>query len=100
MVRIEKYHPYKKNGYIYTYGEEISCCPDCGRKMYVHGTCRRKVRAFEDPDGTTLILRVLICRSCRKTHRELPDFISAYKRYSTVSPGLLWEKMLYWGQSN
>lgn len=53
MVRIEKYHPYKKNGFIYTYGEEISCCPDCGRKMYVHGTCRRKVRTFEDPDGTT-----------------------------------------------
>ena len=50
MVRIEKYHPYKKNGFIYTYGEEISCCPDCGRKMYVHGTCRRKVRTFEDPD--------------------------------------------------
>ena len=32
MVRIEKYHPYKKNGYIYTYGREISCCPDCEKK--------------------------------------------------------------------
>ena len=38
------------------------------------------------PQGErTFILRVLACADCERTHRELPDFIIGYKRYSCDS---------------
>lgn len=38
------------------------------------------------PQGEKVfVLRVLACRICERTHRELPDFIIAYKRYSCDS---------------
>ena len=44
----------------------------------MHGTCFRKLRT---DDGTKLYrLRVMECRECGKTHRELPENIVPYKR--------------------
>jgi len=57
-------------------------CPYCNGKLYVRGTCRRKVRDAED-QCTVLRLRVLACRNCGKTHRELPEGVIPYKRYGS-----------------
>lgn len=73
---------YEKNGMIYAYGKSFPACPDCGEKMKVHGTCRRNVRTATYPEGKLHALRVLICNSCKKTHRDLPNFIVPYKGYS------------------
>ena len=67
------------------YAEFVSC-PCCSGDLFVRGTCRRKVRRFtEHSDGQfpeIWYLRVMQCRQCRKTHRELPDWIIPYKRCS------------------
>lgn len=59
-------------------------CPYCRGKLYVHGTCRRKVRDAEE-NCTVLRLRVLACRDCGKTHRELPEGVVPYKRYGSAA---------------
>lgn len=69
-----------KNGIARVRSESTVYCPDCGRKLFFHGTCKRKVRAQEKT--RCYVLRVLFCKNCKKTHRELPDFIVGYKRYS------------------
>lgn len=69
-----------KNGIARVHSESAVYCPDCGRKLFFHGTCKRKVRAQEKT--RCYVLRVLFCKNCKKTHRELPDFIVGYKRYS------------------
>lgn len=69
-----------KNGIACVHSESAVYCPDCGRKLFFHGTCKRKVRAQEKT--RCYVLRVLFCKNCKKTHRELPDFIVGYKRYS------------------
>ena len=46
--------------------------------MHVHGTCTRKLRRREDID--VYRLRVMECKTCGKTHRELPEGIAPYQR--------------------
>ena len=83
MVCIREYRIVRKKECSCVCSEEMPCCPDCGKKLHVHGTCRRKVIM---PQGErTFILRVLACADCERTHRELPDFIIGYKRYSCDS---------------
>ena len=81
MVQQECF-PYEVGNVVYAYGKNMPCCPDCGQKMKVHGTCKRNVRTAQDPDGKQYKLRVLICKPCGKTHRELPDFVVPHKGYS------------------
>lgn len=81
MVQQECF-PYDRGNVVCAYGKNMPCCPDCGQKMKVHGTCKRNVRTAQDPDGKQYRLRVLICRPCGKTHRELPDFVVPHKGYS------------------
>lgn len=69
-----------KNGIDRVRSESAVYCPDCGMKLLFHGTCKRKVR--EQEKTRCYVLRVLFCKSCKRTHRELPDFIVGYKRYS------------------
>ena len=69
-----------KNGIARVRSESAVYCPDCGMKLLFHGTCKRKVR--EQEKTRCYMLRVLFCKSCKRTHRELPDFIVGYKRYS------------------
>lgn len=62
---------------VFTGYEEVPC-PVCGGKLKVHGTCRRK---FFRREGVQLYqLRVMECKECGRTHRELPDFGVPYKR--------------------
>ena len=62
---------------IFTGYDEIPC-PVCSGKLKVHGTCRRK---FIRRGGAQVYrLRVMECRECGRTHRELPDFAVPYKR--------------------
>ena len=65
---------------------EFVPCPCCSGDLFVRGTCQRKVRRItEHSDGEfpeIWCLRVMQCRQCRKTHRELPDWIIPYKRCS------------------
>ena len=54
-------------------------CPLCGLRLFSHGTCKRRVTT---EDGLEIHrLRVLKCRNCKRTHRELPDTIIPYKHY-------------------
>ena len=80
MVYIREYSLEKACDVSYVRPRSIACCPDCGERMRVHGTCRRK--AIISQKIKIFILRVLACKKCRKTHRELPDFLIGYKRYS------------------
>lgn len=82
MVSQQEYSPYKKDGRIYVYGRNMPCCPDCGRRMKVHGTYERKLRTSRYPDGIQHVMRVLDCEPCRISHREVPDFIVPRKSYS------------------
>lgn len=78
MISIADYTSLSKGNLIIITGPGESFCPVCGGKLNVRGTCIRKVRG----NGTTkeLRLRVMKCRSCRKTHREIPTDIIPYKR--------------------
>ena len=80
MVYIREYNLEEACDVSYVRPRRIACCPDCGERMRVHGTCRRK--AIVSQKIKIFVLRVLACKKCRKTHRELPDFIIGYKRYS------------------
>ncbi len=58
-------------------GREPALCPECNKLMQSHGRCRRHVHL---PDGRTqLSLRVFFCDTCRRYHRELPDFLIPHK---------------------
>ena len=65
------------NGIWKITGREPALCPECNRLMQSHGRCRRHVHL---PDGRTqLSLRVFFCDTCRRYHRELPDFLIPHK---------------------
>lgn len=68
---------FKNNLTIFT-GSGNTVCPDCGRKLIVHGTCRRKIKTHTAEK--VFRLRVMECVHCRKTHRELPSGFIPYKR--------------------
>lgn len=78
MISITEYTSLCKGNFIIITGPSESFCPICGGELNVRGTCIRKVRK----EGTTqsLRLRVMKCRNCQKTHREIPDDIIPYKR--------------------
>ena len=54
--------------------------PCCNGVLFVHGTCRRRIKATGG--DAVLRLRVMECADCGTTHRELPDGIVPRKRYS------------------
>ena len=82
MVPQQNYSQVFRNGKICAYGIEMPCCPECGRRMNVHGTYERKLRTRKYPEGIRYVLRVLDCKSCCRSHREIPDFIVPRKSYS------------------
>lgn len=65
------------------FSQESSVCPICGGPLKVHGTCIRKVRQGEHTHQ--IHLRVMECRHCGKTHRELPEGLVPYKRHDLNS---------------
>ena len=60
----------------------MPCCPNCGKRMTVHGTCSRIIRTLEHPNGIVHMFRVLDCQLCNRSHREVPDFIVPHRSYS------------------
>ena len=78
MISVAQGTEYRKGEIIIFTGTENIPCPVCGGHLRVHGTCTRKLRRR---DGTDVYrLRVMECKSCGKTHRELPEGIVPYKR--------------------
>lgn len=70
---------FRKNGVWFYENREKPTCPLCGARLFSHGTCKRRVTT---EDGLEIHhLRVLKCRNCKRTHRELPDTIIPYKHY-------------------
>jgi len=83
MISVSQCDQNSNNGIIVVKGRETISCPHCNGRLRVRGTCTRKVRA--EFNTKVYRLRVFQCtnENCRKTHRELPDFIVPYKRYGT-----------------
>jgi len=71
---------YRKHGIIYFTGSEEILCPICGGPLKVRGTCRRKLLTLAGPE--VYRLRVMECKKCGRSHRELPDEVVPYKRHS------------------
>lgn len=67
---------------LYVKSKEIVPCPCCDGRLNV---CGSRKRGLLQADGscTTLIIRVLQCVDCKRTHRELPDIVIPYKRYES-----------------
>lgn len=83
ILAIDAYNVIRKHGTYVVRGGDTALCPCCSSLMTVHGTCRRIVRSFEG--RAQLQLRVMKCKKCGRTHRELPHFLIPYKRYSLHS---------------
>lgn len=84
MVIVSRFTRICKNGIWIITGTETIPCPVCGGKLQVHGTCLRCVRDEQDR-RQCLRLRVLSCKECGHTHRELPEGLVPYKRHSAES---------------
>lgn len=67
------------NGVWFYENRDKPTCPLCGSRLFSHGTCRR--RTITEDYLEIHHLRVLKCRKCKRTHRELPDTIIPYKHY-------------------
>ena len=80
MISITDYTSLCKGDLTIITGSDESVCPICGGMMTVRGTCIRKVRS--EGGVRKLRLRVMKCRVCQKTHREIPKDIIPYKRTS------------------
>jgi hypothetical protein len=81
MISITHFRSERKNGIIVITAQEHVPCPRCEGPMYTRGTCRRK--AINSAGKTDYYqLRVLKCRDCGRTHRELPAPLVPYKRYN------------------
>lgn len=80
MVSISHFRKEHKGGLIIIIAQEIIPCPICEGELFTRGTCRRHAI---NSAGTTdhYQLRVLQCRECRRTHRELPAPLVPYKRH-------------------
>lgn len=78
MISVAQGTEYRKSDIIIFTGTEEIPCPICRGELRVHGTCRRKVRRENGEE--VYRLRVMKCKECGKTHRELPAGIVPYKR--------------------
>ena len=80
MVSLSRFKKIHKGDLIIIVAQEILSCPCCEGDLFVRGTCHRKAI---NSAGTRYAyrLRVLQCRNCQRTHRELPEPLVPYKRY-------------------
>ena len=80
MISIVHFKTERKGKLLKIISLELVPCPRCGGELFTRSTCRRK--AVNSAGNTDLYqLRVLKCRCCGKTHRELPAPLVPYKRY-------------------
>ena len=78
MISVAQGTEYRKGNIIFFTGTEEIPCPICGGKLGVHGTCMRTLQRKDKTEKYRL--RVMECKKCGKTHRELPERIVPYKR--------------------
>jgi len=57
-------------------------CPKCSKRLKYRDSVHRTFKE-EGGDKNNLIIRRLKCCVCSSLHRELPDFLSPYKHYTT-----------------
>ena len=64
-------------------GTETISCPNCQGDLKPYDRCKR---GLIDGEGVKKMywLRRLHCKACAKTHRELPDIMVPFKRYSAA----------------
>jgi len=67
---------------LYVKSKEVVSCPCCDGRLIVCGSRKRGLFRV-DGSYTTLVIRVLQCVDCERTHRELPDIVVPYKRYES-----------------
>ena len=81
MISISKFKKERKGEIIVITGQEIIPCPSCETgELFTRGTCHRcAINTAGEKEHYQL--RVLQCRNCNKTHRELPEPLVPYKRY-------------------
>ena len=80
MVSLSQFRKKCKGDLIVIIALEYIPCPYCGGELFTRGTCRRQaINSAGDVDHYQL--RVLQCRNCKRTHRELPAPLVPYKRY-------------------
>lgn len=72
------------NGIWKITGREPALCPECNKLMQSHGRCQRHVH-LPDDGRTQLSLRVFFCDTCRRYHRELPDFLIPHKYHCAAT---------------
>ena len=79
MLSVSHFSCVRKGKDFIITGMETLLSPCCKRRVFVHGTCKRKLKT---PYGNVFLrLRVMECE-CGMTHREMPDGIIPHKRYS------------------
>ena len=79
----------KRQGFVIVGTENIPC-PDCEGDLKPYDTCKRHVTHLDDEEvghRVLYVLRRLQCENCKKTHRELPNFIVPYKHPTKKGPG-------------
>ena len=80
MVSLTRFWQKNKGDLIIIVANEILRCPCCEGELFVRGTCHRQAINSAGIKKHYL-LRVLQCRDCHRTHRELPAPLVPYKRY-------------------
>ena len=73
-------HSQDRNGKFIILSREERVCPNCGGELRVKDSVPRK-RRDRYSKKTTYMIRRLRCKTCKRIHRELPDFLLPYKRY-------------------
>ena len=80
MINVTRFTCVRKAVIINVTGLEDQLCPYCGGNLFVHGTCKRHLKTTGG--NVILRLRVMECRKCGATHREMPHGLVPYRRYS------------------
>jgi uncharacterized protein YbaR (Trm112 family) len=82
MINISKYRlEVNKKGTRYVISLEIVPCPLCHGVLKLKDFRLRIVR-WADENTEFIIIRVLYCEQCDRSHRELPDFLTPNKHYA------------------
>ena len=82
MIIITKFRlEVNKDGKKYVVSQEQLPCTICGGHLAFKDYRLRIVRRSSE-DAEFIMIRVLYCVDCNKSHRELPDFLLPYKHYT------------------
>ena len=81
MISLTRFTLIRKGTELIVSSLEDLPCSLCGGDLFVHGTCKRKLREISG-ETSTLRLRVMECKKCGHTHRELIKGIAPHRRYS------------------